>query len=460
MDKKVSYGKLAIVHIYLMVGMLLIFKWPIDFSIDLKINYLMLLILYFMVIGLFLTITIIYKMDVFNPFVFISSLYIGIFIFKPIVDLLNLSIYAHGKDISAGCIKASMIFIISYACFCIGYIYKRNIKEDKIISNVLDKNYKKKLKLSILIWSASLIFCLIHLKSIGFSLEYIFSLGSRGSIEKEPTNSALLFLSNFATTLITSWMYILVYSKSKLLKIVTTLIMAVYLIIRGGRWLLLIFFSAPIIYYYSIRRKKPSKILLLIIAIIALTIFAFVQETRAGMKLGRGIIFEGFTLDILLAPFESDLGTYKIFYGLVDSIPKKMNYQFGKSIIIYTLTLFIPRAIWPSKPNPPVHDVVEVAINYSARISGSAFPNIGEYYYEFGIIGCIIFMVVFGMLVREIVKLSKSNDKEKIILYSVFVPFLFQWVARGSFPHNFYSTIFLVLPYFLIKFFTEKLKLK
>lgn len=458
MDRKISYRKLLLLHIYLTIGILLVLKWPSDFSIDLKINYFVLLSAYFIIIGLFFIVTNIYKIDIFDPFIFVSILYIGIFILKPIIDLLSLSIYSHGKDISGGCIKATIIFIISYLCFCLGYVYQKNLKkEDENINLYLKKEDEKKLNLAMFIWIISIILCLIHLKSVGFSIEYIFSFGSKGNLDKEPTNSVLLFLSNFAVTLITSWMYILVYSRNKVLKIVITLIMAIYLIMRGGRWLLLIFFGAPIIYYYTKRKKRPSMVLLLIILTIVLCIFAFVQVTRSGIKHGNGIIFEKFTPEILLAPFESDLGTYKIFYGLVESIPRRMSFQFGKSIIVYTLIMFIPRAIWPSKPISPVHEVVEVAINYSARISGSAFPNIGEYYYEFGVLGCIIFMVIFGIVVGKISKLGMSDDKEKIILYSVLVPFLFQWTARGSFPHNFYSTIFLILPYFLIKLIKNKI---
>lgn len=46
--------------------------------------------------------------------------------------------------------------------------------------------------------------------------------------------------------------------------------------------------------------------------------------------------------------------------------------------------MFIPRALWPSKPEPVTRSVITTSISAYANMAGTAYPYIGEYYHEFG----------------------------------------------------------------------------
>lgn len=113
--------------------------------------------------------------------------------------------------------------------------------------------------------------------------------------------------------------------------------------------------------------------------------------------------------------------------------------------------MMIPRALWRGKPYPPTHEVATAAMNSVAAKSGMAFPNIGEFYFEFGAIGVVVCMFVFGILCAKLKRmLEKANNLESMIIYSVTFLSLVQIIGRGYIPSNFYLLIFLNLPMFLL----------
>ena len=91
-------------------------------------------------------------------------------------------------------------------------------------------------------------------------------------------------------------------------------------------------------------------------------------------------------------------------------------------------------------------------MNEVAAKSGMAFPNIGEFYFEFGPIGVVVCMFIFGVLCANLkVILKKADDIEELIIYSVTFLALVQIIGRGYIPSNFYLLIFLNLPMFLLE---------
>ena len=166
---------------------------------------------------------------------------------------------------------------------------------------------------------------------------------------------------------------------------------------------------------------------------------------------------QGFSLSILLAPLESDLNTYRTFYAMTQRFPSQYSYMLGKTFL-YTFILFVPRAIWPGKPDNPVRDMIEHSLNKRARISGTAVANIGEFYANFGILGVAIGMYLLGWIAsemkRRLLPISEYYMDEtgnKRLMYAILFPLCFQWIARGNFSGNFYMTIFAVLPFVVSK---------
>ena len=97
--------------------------------------------------------------------------------------------------------------------------------------------------------------------------------------------------------------------------------------------------------------------------------------------------------------------------------------------------------------------MIEHSMNDMARRSGSAVANIGEYYANFGIIGVMSLMFLFGKIISQMKRLYENPTEERLIAYSILYPLLFQWIARGNFSGNFYVTIFAIFPFIIERFF-------
>lgn len=437
--------------IYAVLALIFVNGW---FSIPEQywINYANLLIAYIIAGGITFYYYASGKVKLFDPFTIISFLYMMIMIIYPIYDYSVLNLTKSGVDTSNGCIKATLIFVPSYLLFCFGYF-------NTVIKNKKSQFFRKIETLSnremgaigIICWGMAFVGCMVGQMSRGFSLKYILSMGSVEQEEVFITSSSggLLFLLMLTPTLIVSQMMILIYSRSKLLKIATLILSLIYLFMRGSRMLLLVMITAPAVYWYVKRRKSPSTKTIILAIFIAITLFAILQIARASIARGQdfrtSVAEQLFSVDTYLSVLESDFSTYKVFYGIVEAIPEKMDYLFGKGLFGYTIALIVPRILWPGKPDAPERAVVYAAMGQQAVDSGNAYPNIGTFYSEFGVIGCLVFMWIFGKLASKARKLYILDMRSSLILYSCLWPFFFQLTAR-SLSNALYSLLFGAFP--------------
>lgn len=451
---KLSIPQFMAFCIYIIIGMLLIVSFPgNEYTNTEVLLYTVLVIAYFIIVGLVVFSIIKFHIYLFEPFAIISILYIAIFIYRPIQDLLAHSIQYGGIDLTEAGIKATVFFVVGYLAFYFGYFSeKRGLK---CVNKALLYNTTPNISNLVLLWFVFYVLCIISTLSSGFSLKYVFSLGSEGERIVEQGNTALLFLSNFATSLLVVWMMIVSKSKNIALKIILTVLTVIYLIVRNARWLILIMVLEPLVYYYTKKRKKPKLIGIVILGILALVMFAWMQMNRYNIATGKEMQSfaenGGLSLEILMSPFDSDLTTYTSFYGMTQSFPSAHPYMCGKTFM-YVFVLFIPRAIWKTKPDNPVRYMIECSLGSFAKSNGRAVPNIGEMYANFGIIGIILLMFLFGYIVSQLKQFYEKPTENRLVIYSLLYPLMFQWVARGNFSGNFYYTLFAFIP-FMIQWF-------
>lgn len=458
MQKNRKYGHIVSFYVYLFLLIYFAFKYREDYSLYEKELFFVLLFSYIICGGLFVFAIIRHSLYLFEPFSLSALLYIGIFNYKPIIDLYYSNVSDNGVNVLSGGVKATVIFTIGFICFYFGYYstikmkyYKRfYLEKDKInTEKTIISNSKS--DWALIGWIISYICCIAAIISQGSSLRYIFSLASSGTRLIDDSNTALLFLSNFGITMATCWLMIIVRPGNKAKKIFITALSLIYLIMRNGRWLILIFVSSPLVFYYTRRRSRPKWTFTIAGGFLLLLIFAWMQLNRANIAFGRqmsGWGENGLTFEILLSPFNTDLSTYRTFYGMVSRFPSDYPYMFGKSFL-YVFILFIPRVIWAGKPDNPVRDMIEHSLNNLARRSGTAVANIGEFYANFGIAGVFILMFTFGKIISKLKKLYNKPTEDSLIIYAILLPLLFQWIARGNFSGNFYTTVFALLPFIL-----------
>ena len=460
-------GAIGTILIYLLFGLFFIFQAQGSYSGDQLSLYVVLLGAYFWIAGLLVVAKVRHDLYIFEPIFFIAILYLCIYVYKPLIDLKTDSFYEHGVYVRDGGIKATLLIVLSFTVFYISYysVHPRLVfgNRSHLYSDAdeVEEESKPVSPQTIIFlyaaWGVAFALSIIAMLTQGLNLRYIFSLGNSG-VRVNDGNTALLFLSNFAITSISLWLLIVLHSKNLLGKIIVSTLEILYLLTRNGRWLILVIALAPVVYYYVKRKRSPRIGFVVVGGLILLTVFAWMQANRYGIRIGSGYSgwgSQGFSLQVLTSPFESDFNTYRLFYSMVMRYPTLYPYMLGTTFA-YIFILFIPRAFWAAKPNNPVLDIIEHSLNSNARQAGTAISNVGEIYANFGIIGCVIGMYILGWVASRVKELCYSEDENTLAMYAIIYPLLFQWTARGMFSSNVFTTIFAILPFFIVRRKTNK----
>ena len=458
---KVTSKFVFCIYLYLIIGLFFCLQYntvlsTVISSFDISNIYIFLISSYFFIVGLFIVICFFKKMDIFEPFIFCSLIMILLFIITPIINLIINDILCFGEDVMGTSIYGTLIFDLSYLSFCFGYL---NIKRTPIVTDSLNKtklfNKRKKIvRVSLLMWVFCFACSIVYIMNSGASLGYILSLGMFGTVSKNDISSTPIgFIGMFGYSLVTIWMIILVYSKNNPLKFIVGGLTLTSYLIRGFRFIIVIMFIAPIMYFYIKRGKRPNMFKMGFLVFLLIIMIGIVGFSRNALRSGHEIAWNDLSIEVFTDALKGNFDIYKSYYGVLNAIPNKMSYTYG-SQILYTFIMFIPRFFWSTKPQPLQSQIVKLGLNETAAKSGFAFPNLGEYYAEFGLIGCIIILYILGSILGRLKKLYQSpkRNENKVIMYCVLIPATMQLIIRGYTPSNFYLIVFLLLPISIINF--------
>lgn len=229
-----------------------------------------------------------------------------------------------------------------------------------------------------------------------------------------------------------------------------TLALSIICVTTGSRNLAICVVLSIIVYHYLVNNKRPSIITILTMVACMYLFIGIIGTFRTEIRLGTEIQLNTLTRKSMFRHLMYNLEIFYPFYSLVGMVNNgNMSIHYGLGIL-NILVQFIPRAIWPSKPANIGLGAIEAM--YGNDLVGSAFPNIGEYYYELGLVGMIILMYItgyFGTRIYE--KCQKTKNTFRIIKYSIFFGYLMQFINRGHFPSWAYDTVFLIGPIVLIE---------
>lgn len=400
------------------------------------------------------------KYNLFSPITVLTAIYITLFFFTPMYDIVLQEYSWFGVDLFDYGIKGSIIAFIGYITFVIIYNMSVQIRTKHFFEDP-SKNIIYIILLMYLICLAANVFYLM--RTSGHSLTYLFSLGLLGGGNSiSNTVSNLGFISNLSYALPSCTLLYCEFGRNKPLKIVLFLLMFILQIERGFRFYI-IQIALMFVSYYYIRNNKKFKLVQICILIIAvmlpivlMTLFRNTIRSGNGMDLS---LLSGKTIrkaleDAILDNFR----IYKTYYGVIKAVPYMTNYMCGKQMIFYTLIMFVPRLIWPGKPLAPGDEAIALGISRYAVTAGTAYPNIGEYYYEFGIVGVVFFMGIFGRWMKTVDQRYRVHRKTNIelMVFCTLLGTLLQIIIRGYTPSNFWMIIFTLLPYYGMALFKDR----
>lgn len=407
------------------------------------------------------------KIDIFSPFSFFSVIYILMYFITPIYDIITKEILWFGVDLYKYGVSGSLYALLGYFIFYITYSHKfvlrrTNYKfveeyENKEISSETSSNLIIFIVIGYFVCLFANIFFMVY--SGGNSILYILTLGVIRSTSTINTLVDIGAISMLSYALPSFSLLYAEFGKNRFLKIVAFLLMFELQVARGFRFFILqiiVMFGA---YFYVKKGKKPKITQILILFLISIVPLVIMTLFRTSIRSGNGMDLTTITwemiLDALNAAFWDNLRIYKNYYGLIKVVPTAVPYLYGKQMIIYTAIMLIPRAIWNGKPGNPGIEAQRIAFGNSAVVGGSAYPGLGEYYYELGLIGIIFWMAIMGIWFRKIENKYRYCASSKIdkMIYCTILGSILQIIIRGYTPSNFWMIVFAVIPYWIIKKF-------
>jgi len=470
MRVKTSNGNLLyfpgyyLVFLFLFVSVFCYFMWPSDLSENMNANYLNLIISMFMYQIVITMVFLNRKVDIFEPILLIAILHYFLYVVAPIRSIwADDTIHKAGTDTFGGCIKGTWIAFIVFVCIVLIYEISNQKSFQRLDrTNILNWNSSHVLVLSYILWCVGFMSTLAYLSLRGISLAYIVSLGSSGSFNEDLVdNFGYAFLSVIGNLMFASWMFIYALSRKRLVKGMLFVLTLLCLIVRGFRIFIVILCLAPIVFRYMKKKMRPSLKTIALVLALNMLIVGIIGWSRVALRTNNLENLDSFSVESIPGDLIGNLDIYKTYYGVVLAVPEHMNYTYGQQMISYTLLMLVPRAIWSSKPQPISRELLGYSLNKYAVVAGSAYPAIGEWYHEFGFIGCCIIAFFCGYLLKRMwVRYRNDDTVSGLISYALIFSSLLQFVIRGYTPTNFWMIISLMVPIWVINYCCAKHEIK
>lgn len=433
-----------------------------------EINYLIDLICLVVLFWIYLVGYLLNKYDFLSPITFFSALFFFMFYVAPIYDLLTEEILWFNVDLFSYGIKGSLYAFLGYLCFYVAYVLSFKNKADDFTatinySYVNDDRSNYRLKALIIAGYAICLLASIFyvVKTGGQSLLYIFTLGLFGKGNTGDVTNNLGFVIMLSYCLTSFTLLYCEYGNSKFLKVLFFILMFQIHVVRGFRFII-IQIAITFVFYWILSKNSHLKkslvisfLLLVLASIIIMTMF------RNAIRDGDGVDVEKLSLEPIKTAlddaFWDNLRIYKNYYALIKVVPEETPYMYGKQMFVYTIIMLIPRAIWTNKPENPGTTAIGVALGTVAVKGGTAYPCLGEYYYEFGLVGIIVFLTIFGLWMKKSEYRFRFCNRGKIDLmkYCTLVGLILQIVIRGYTPSNFWLVVFSLIPYWIAEHYVK-----
>lgn len=295
------------------------------------------------------------------------------------------------KLISSDYIKSNIALIVWNLIYLLIYEYKKeNKKYDKEVANIIIK--KKTVYFFV---SIEIVCFLVALKLIGFS-----NLFHRGANEIELDISFInTIVNNFIRTVP---MYTLIYSywsykdkKTGKIPIIISIILTIFLNYPASvtrYWIGAVYIGIVIVMFNKLLKERTFDYGLIIIFAIVFPVFQLFKWY------GISDIVNGTATTELMNVYNNvDFDAYSMLARGFRYVEEN-HIMYGKQLFS-TIMFFIPRMIWPTK-SVPTGELIAVA--QGQTFTNLSCPLIGEAYVNFGVVGILIYPIVFATIIKKL----------------------------------------------------------
>lgn len=424
-------------------------------------KYLVVFISYLVMFPIVLRVVVKMNVYIFEPFTMIVGLTFLTYSVGPMMSVILRDTSLNGFDVFDGCIEATLVYMISLVVFVLVYYSKSKYTDSMRIENDYyednDADIQKIIIISYILLFIGMAVNIYDMLLKGFSLNYVLSLGMQGNRNMEIEAESIGGLSSFGSMIFIPLLYLDKYERKKWIPLILRIMCIVIALTRGTRFPLIVLVLSPIVMYFIERKKSPKGSTVLLIVALGVLLVGGVQMLRTSTRLGTGIkgaAWNQFNVLYIYGAFQGNFDMYKTLYAAINYFPSKEMFTFGQQMILCTLIWMIPRSLWPGKPVSYAMDVIKGRWMGAGAVRGAfACGQLTEYYFEFGILGCIVCMGLFARFCQYIkVKYVNPKNIHDYVMYAIMFPTLMQLVIRGATQMNVWSIIFMLLPMFVAKF--------
>lgn len=297
------------------------------------------------------------------------------------------------------------------------------------------------------------------------------------SILPESLHSIINFFVSFKTI----GLYSLVFSNKKLDKILL-IIMFIEIglgAIINALLIEFIIFSIFFAMFFTLRYEISKKIKIIAIAFsfLFLVVYQGVKNEYRNSVWGSELEFEA-KVGILtnLISYDSFVASTKIDFKnnesllttmhrlnqgwhvskVINYVPRNVSFQYGSELINDIFSAFLPRFLWPTKRVVSDYKRFNYYTGYNlSSTTAMTIGVIGDFYINFGFLGTIILMFLFGYLLAKFINLFYKLYIVKSSINIIWLPFIFSYLIRPG--NEFYMVINHLIKGMVILYFFNKL---
>ena len=351
--------------------------------------------------------------------------------------------------------------VIGAFMFLLGILWGENvkIKPHKILNKVYHKPIFRRAFVFFIISTVLAVVVFIAQHGIGAVIGILLgSVTSKGiALGGEQAGKEEIFIQLMLPCMLAIWVSAESH-KEKFLRVICLAIFCVTHILFSFTRIFLITVLAIVLIYELRNKRRKVQMLMLSFGVLALLLLMVSMNFIRCFGLGEDISFETF-LDIGYVFESTDFGMSYIWFDQL------LDYGYPNISIFTWLTplyAFIPRSIWPSKPEPLSLQILKKIDPGLAADGYSTAGNsvLGEGYAIIGVIGIFLFPLIWGIICtyfdkRYYYRINKGiDDNIENIIYYIFAIFIMMSAQRGDWSQ--YMTIFIYFWIIPLLFLSKK----
>ena len=368
------------------------------------------------------------NLDVFEPFPFFVILYFLVFFVKSFFVVFYPELFHYSDyvvpEFDSFIIRYTLGYlIIGILSFYAGYYLKTGVVLGNNFSTPLKEWNSLNVKIVVIVFSIIAVgSTFIFMQMAGGIIYYLTHIYLRGEIAREG-GGYLLWGSLFG---IEAVLFLYTYFLSQRTR--TYVVFWVFALTIGGMYLFLgsrilfiyVFLGILVIHNFLVKRIDLARLILLSSILAGVVLFVGFSRNLLGEGtqaihevMVRKVSDSGNVLYTLFRLLNPDTINYDNFMIIISRVPLLLNYQYGLTYL-HLLIYPIPRLLWHAKPSPigtGIFTEVFFPGEYFAGVTkGITLP--GELYLNFGVLGILGGMFLFGIFLRELdnyIKLNRSK---------------------------------------------------